>query len=200
MFTGLSLCDPMDSTSLQHNFSHVHRWQRHYAMITLDSWEPDSVSSNPTLPMHCKFLMCLCMNSPTAAFFDIWTLPISGDCMCPDYKFSTLFISLQELRLEHPCFIHGNLPLSCFQSNAASSLQKAQFTQRVHSRACPTETLHIWATSPSPATLLQPCLRRPCTFNPRTQHTHVCVSQNKTIIQKDRILPFKRKAHTPQLF
>lgn len=98
-------------------------------MITLDSWERDSVSSNPTLPMHCKFLMCLCMNSPTAAFFDIWTLPISGDCMCPDYKFNTLFISLQELRLEHPCFIHGNLPLSCFQSNAASSLQKARFTQ-----------------------------------------------------------------------
>lgn len=135
MFTELSLCDPMDSTSLKHNFSYEHQWQRHYTTIALDSWDLDSVSSNPTLSMCPKFLMCLCMKSSTVAFFDIWTLLVSGDCMCPDYKCSSLFISLQEPGLEHPCYIHR-----CFPSNAASSLQKSWFT--VHFRACPTEMVH----------------------------------------------------------
>lgn len=52
----------------------------------------------------------------------IRTLSISGDCVCPDYRFNALFISLQERRVEHLCFIHSNSLSCCFPGNTASSL------------------------------------------------------------------------------
>lgn len=138
------VCDPMDSPSLKHNFSCAHQWQRHNTMITLDGRELDPVYSNSTLPMSCKFLICLCMNSQAAAFFQIWILP--GDCVCPRLVFISLFTSLQEPRQECLCFLHSNLPLSCFPSNASLEkhpCRKAHFTKTVPFRACPEDGAHL---------------------------------------------------------
>lgn len=164
-------------------FSCIHRWQNCYTVIASDSWEVGSVSSIPIFPMCCKFLMCPCMNSPTAVFFDIWTLPISGDCVCPDYKFSSLFISLQEQQLERLRLIHGNLPSSCFPSNAASSLQKAQCTKSpLQSLPHRDEELLGPISSPSP-------ISAGLVLSTPTCNTHTSMLNNKNIIQKEWILP-----------
>lgn len=127
--------------------------------------------------------MCPCMNSPTAVFSDIWTLPISGDCVCPDYKFSSFFISLQEQRLERLRLIHGNLPSSCFPSNAASSLQKAQCTKSpLQSLPHRDEELLGPISSPSP-------ISAGLVLSTPTCNTHTSMLNNKNIIWKEWILP-----------